>query len=1029
MEFTIYSVGSAHYLGEILNSVAMIAGSGNLAASAKIGMLIGVFIIAFQAVVQGTGVQFQKAGVCLIIYMAMFGASSRALIQDAYTGEVVVVDNVPIGPLAAGSIVSTIGFKITEEMEQAFSTPAMTKYGFADPLNVLVTVRQSAMNMQNAPTFNTPNADTDLISSWGNYIRECTMVNVAANPARLSEIYSAADPIQALEFQSSLYGTRVYINGAQDLTCSEAYVALHTAMDDQSPSMFAAIGPELPNYTTDGVQAEERITNAIYQLGLNMESARKFTQAAVLLPIVQGGPQAKAIADQQGNAAVMMNQAFTQQNTQWAAEGNLFTKYARPFMTFFEGFIYAITPLVAFIIVLGPQGISLVGKYLLILAWLMLWFPIMAIVNLYLNVTVTQQIADLVTYKYNGAGNSFAVIMEMEQIIEKQLGVAGLMLSSVPGLVMFLLYGTSVAATSLAGRLNGSDQINEKLMAPDLAQPGTSLAMSAQYQNDPTSGTRQTGSSTLLPSVDVGSSLSREEQSAESREKSATQAWSREASTSSMDTLSNSASMSSLAQLGSGLQTNSTQELQAGTEAAVSHLKEKGFSQSEAQAAAAAYSLGANASGGIGGSANGLNGAAGISGAVSKNTNISKEQQERISQGVKELESSTVGQNLKATLQDSKSQQFAEALQNNKQLANTVSGGSKLAETASEMLSAKQSHSDVMKNSQSYGVGTRMDLATLANQSDASAISKKVDELGLGEKVNELLPKMQSFIADPTQAKATAGLMAMIGNGHTTEMLQVTGMDRSGDAAKINPSTNQNIETANATGVRDAAANQHGPDKAGFRAEAAALGNKIDHYDDGVMHEYQKNRTEVNDTAADMQSHMKTTGAITVMEQQGAQWNNRSDSLHQIQGDDPHGRGSDGSTINSGRDEAAALGINNELFKSYYGMAAQTAAEGNGRIDEGGMDSGAFKQFKEKLDSGYDHSMTNAQAYGVFHQIAEAGYKGGNSADSEAVKNLQLADRSLSTSSASQDHAQLYEGLEPVATESKALKAEAALMP
>ncbi len=59
----------------------------------------------------------------------------------------------------------------------------------------------------------------------------------------------------------------------------------------------------------------------------------------------------------------MVNQAIQQRNTQWAAEQSMFMTVVRPMLTFFEGFIYAITPIIAFIIVMGSFGLQLAGKY------------------------------------------------------------------------------------------------------------------------------------------------------------------------------------------------------------------------------------------------------------------------------------------------------------------------------------------------------------------------------------------------------------------------------------------------------------------------------------------------------------------------------------------------------------------------------------------------------------------------------------------------------------------------------------------
>jgi hypothetical protein len=87
----------------------------------------------------------------------------------------------------------------------------------------------------------------------------------------------------------------------------------------------------------------------------------------------------------EGMARLFVEQAAQQRNAQWAAEQTLFTRLVRPMMTFFEGLIFAITPLMAFPIALGPAGIAMTGKYLLFALWIQLWMPIMAIINLYLH--------------------------------------------------------------------------------------------------------------------------------------------------------------------------------------------------------------------------------------------------------------------------------------------------------------------------------------------------------------------------------------------------------------------------------------------------------------------------------------------------------------------------------------------------------------------------------------------------------------------------------------------------------------------
>jgi hypothetical protein len=76
----------------------------------------------------------------------MFGPTARVAIEDAYSGAVRVVDNVPLGPAAVGSLMSNVGYGVSRLFEQAFSTPAMTDTGFADPLQTLMSVRKGTLS-------------------------------------------------------------------------------------------------------------------------------------------------------------------------------------------------------------------------------------------------------------------------------------------------------------------------------------------------------------------------------------------------------------------------------------------------------------------------------------------------------------------------------------------------------------------------------------------------------------------------------------------------------------------------------------------------------------------------------------------------------------------------------------------------------------------------------------------------------------------------------------------------------------------
>ncbi|MCV5752375.1 conjugal transfer protein TraG N-terminal domain-containing protein, partial [Escherichia coli] len=104
--------------------------------------------------------------------------------------------------------------------------------------------------------------------------------------------------------------------------------------------------------TTDALNAT---SDALYRLQVTNVAAGDFIKANFLQPIVQRG-FAQYYSDMNDPyAQIMLTQAESQRNTQYAAEQSLFVKSIQPLMTLVEGFAYAITPIAAFVMVLGSK--------------------------------------------------------------------------------------------------------------------------------------------------------------------------------------------------------------------------------------------------------------------------------------------------------------------------------------------------------------------------------------------------------------------------------------------------------------------------------------------------------------------------------------------------------------------------------------------------------------------------------------------------------------------------------------------------
>ena len=140
--YEIYSIGDGAYLTAVLNAVAMLSGSGDMQQLAGIGFLMGILLVMGQGILQAKFPPLQNVLFAWVLYMAMFGPTARVQVEDLYSGATRHVENVPLGVAFVGSAMSKVGYGVTVLFEQAFSTPAMTEYGFAAPLQILQDTRK-----------------------------------------------------------------------------------------------------------------------------------------------------------------------------------------------------------------------------------------------------------------------------------------------------------------------------------------------------------------------------------------------------------------------------------------------------------------------------------------------------------------------------------------------------------------------------------------------------------------------------------------------------------------------------------------------------------------------------------------------------------------------------------------------------------------------------------------------------------------------------------------------------------------------
>lgn len=509
---TIYSLGDPWYLGKVMDAIAMISGSkSGFVGASEIAALIGVFIVGFQAILR-LQINIHHLLVCYIVYMGCFSVTTDVSIESVYSDKTVIQkDNVPFGPAVLGSVISQIGYGLTKKMEVAFSDIDEAKMtngkanGYLNPLYVLNNLANWSENGELLDyMLNTPQG-RNLSRNYILYVADCTTKAVFLGRQwggkTWNDVFSQSFG-NDIKFKSDLYGTE-FINSsdqAEVLSCTEGYdklmeqinLALTQVLGDskKAQNILNKIGQCQGGscQETLGLTSPiETIEQALEALNQGSVDAHKFMLNGMLENLKKTGLAAGFKHYRDVNTANMLYQSIQQRNLQWASEGNIFLNAMRPMMAFIEGFFYAISPFAAIIMLLGLFGLNIFFKYIMLLLWIQLWTPIMAIANLFIITSAKQALNPLTltdTAAEDGGAISTYYYETIVQVCQDKIAVGSMMLAATPVLSLMIISGSIYAFTSLTNRIAGADHFNEKVLTPDIASAAPVMNHQAMFNSD-----------------------------------------------------------------------------------------------------------------------------------------------------------------------------------------------------------------------------------------------------------------------------------------------------------------------------------------------------------------------------------------------------------------------------------------------------------------------------------------------------------------------------------------------------------------
>ncbi|MCD8567495.1 MAG: conjugal transfer protein TraG N-terminal domain-containing protein [Geovibrio sp.] len=441
-EYNFYTYGNGAMLHSTYNAVAMIFND-----SGFINLTRFVFILAFLASFYMTAFlkrwDVLKYAIISFFILGLFLYSKdRVVIHDVIQDELYVVDNVPKAFGFLGESVSSAGHFITEKFDTAFAVPTTTLlFGKSNAMPPNLTYSGSGFAgpfkmIKDLGSFELP--DEQIQADFYEYVKKCAKWDVMGLNSSEMKIFKENPKLSSTDVIPNGLSSRFYVPvtiGGVKSQCATYYVA------NLYPRIVASIGgseailssePKLLKYMS-GLSS-----SMAFFTGESLTTYNAMTQSAVVKTAI------RSLSGSLANGREEYNQFMAELGiAKFEQQGEVISRVAMKLIPIFrnvmEVLMIATLPIV-FLLFLLPNGYKLIWEYVLSLIWLQLWNPILAVMQMVMNLSAVMEAsaAGKVTEIGGFTIHSFGYWGDFSN---SYLAVAGYMMISVPMLAHLVLRG------------------------------------------------------------------------------------------------------------------------------------------------------------------------------------------------------------------------------------------------------------------------------------------------------------------------------------------------------------------------------------------------------------------------------------------------------------------------------------------------------------------------------------------------------------------------------------------------------------
>jgi len=450
----VYCHGTGDFLGKVFEGVSLLVGASDYMTLIRLAGIIGTLVFSVQMLfLRELSVKWIAGYIGL--YMLFFCPQVNIGIVDYLNpANNQVISNVPAGLGYFAHFTSSIGDKLTEMAETAFTLPDDVTYrgnGMSGGVGFLKRTTEISL------------PPTNLKDDIDKFIQNCTFYDVFDGSISNEQLLKSTN-LSSLIFGSLQTRFTTYHNPEESTTTVvDTCVNVGSILQARLAAVYPTLSTQLKQiiFANLPVDFDGKLVNTYdYFMNVSRTAQEVVTQNMLANQVVES---TKNFAIATGGDAKLLSlalaQAVQEQKAQWYVVGDLAQKTIPVFRAILEGVFYGAFPFI-FILMLTPLMSKVFQGYLTVLFSLQLWFPLEAIVNLFTSIKMKEMlVAAGQTNAYGAlALDTLSGFPYIYQLTQEMLAAAWAFEIIIPVLAYSLVRGGEYALTHAIGSFTSMSQ-------------------------------------------------------------------------------------------------------------------------------------------------------------------------------------------------------------------------------------------------------------------------------------------------------------------------------------------------------------------------------------------------------------------------------------------------------------------------------------------------------------------------------------------------------------------------------------------